>query len=123
MIINLPSQEVTYNEIIDTIHRFTYCSHFFLWLGKGDLVSKMLRHNLTDTTFEGLGDFFMDDLKIFSGGCSFLLEHIPKSFKFELQTKKPGLSEAFSSLILMDKKPESCTLDGPNYTVVYKFFF
>ncbi len=123
MIINLPSEELAYKEIIDTIHRFTSCSHFFLWLGKDDLVTKILRHHLTHRTFEGLGDYFMDELKIFSGGCSFLLEHIPESFKNELHAKKPGLSHYLSSLEIMKKEPESCTLDGPNYTVIFKIYF
>src|SRR5690242_4153425 len=123
MIINLPNEELSYKEIIETIHRFISCSHFFLWLGKDDLVTKIMRHHLTDKIFEGLGDYFMDDLKIFSGGCSFLLEQVPESFKNELQAKKPGLSHHLSSLELMDKRPESCTLDGSNYTVVFKIFF
>ncbi len=123
MIINLPSEELAYKEIIDTIHRFTSCSHFFLWLGKDDLVTKILRHHLTHRTFEGLGDYFMDELKIFSGGCSFLLEHIPESFKNELHAKKPGLSHYLSSLETMKKEPESSTLDDPNYTVIFKIYF
>lgn len=123
MIVNLPNEELAYKEIIETIHRFISCSHFFLWLGKDDLVIKTIRRSLTLQIYEGLVDYFMDDLKIFSGGCSFLMEHIPESFKNELHAKKTGLAQYLSSLELMDKRPESCTLDGSNYTVVFKFYF
>ncbi|MGD0665332.1 MAG: hypothetical protein ABSA17_06335 [Rhabdochlamydiaceae bacterium] len=135
MRIDFSQKTSPYQELLDIIHRFKASTFFFHWLANEEIIVKVLKKHLDEKVYEGILEYYLDEIKIFSVGGQYKCP--PKKEKIHLHGTHPETAPPVAKFYFYDKahfvdfvpdlnKMEkielSHTLDDSNYTVISELF-
>lgn len=109
-------------QFLRLIDSFSTSTEFFHWFGNKDLVIDTPFERRTLNKFERLGNYYLDDLRVFSGGGEFFLDKTLKSFAEAIDQKPNQYYSLVSELLKYKKVIEASTLTWPQYTRVSHFY-
>lgn len=104
------------------IDRFSSSTEFFRWFAGNDLVIETPFERKTLNKFERLGNYYLDNLRVFSGGGEFFLDKTVKSFSEAIDKESHQYYSLISEILKYEKVIVSSTLTWPQYTRVSHFY-
>lgn len=121
MIIDL-KHNTKLEDFINLIDRFQSSTEFFRWFAGDDLVIDTPFERKSLNKFERLGNYYLDNLRVYSGGGEFFLDKTLKSFSEEIDKDRYQYYSLISEILKYKKVNVSSTLTWPQYTRVSHFY-
>ena len=109
-------------DFIKLLDHFQSSTEFFRWFAGDDLVIDTLFERKHLNKFERVGNYYLDNLRVFSGGGEFYLDKTLKSFSEQLDKGPHQYYTLISEVLKYKKVSASSTLTWPQYTRVSHFY-
>lgn len=125
MIIPFDEERVTYEKMIELFHQFPRVVACLLWLAEGNLVTKTISQMAIEEKVDRVWEYYICNLKVFSGCCQIYLQRVEKSLTkevVEVIDDKYCYSRVLSELLKMEKKILSECLIGSTYTILSQYY-
>jgi hypothetical protein len=116
-------EKIDFDQMIELINSFALSTQFFYWLAQNELQNRIILEKLQDRTYERIGEYCIDGMRIFDGGGKFYLDKISDKFSQHLSNEKELFYALLPELTELEKKVVSEHLNGSYYTVVSDFYY
>jgi hypothetical protein len=123
VIISFEDDEVVFQELVELIQQFPISTAFFQWLVGDDLVVHVVTEDICEGIFERVSEYYIHDLKVFSGGGQFCIESVEKNCHVILPKDPRECYIALSKLPNLRRSQISDLLTSSHFTLISQFYF
>lgn len=121
MVIPFDEEIAAFGQLVDLIRQFPMGSAFLLWIAKGDLESRIVFEKTSSEEIERVIEFYIDGLKIASGGGQYYLTQAEEGFTRDIINEQYEQTALMSEFLKIEKRIVTDLLIDSTYTIVYQF--